>query len=53
MNIIIEENLKLFSEHKNEYLSNRLFRIIYFANFFNTDFLKEMLNEFPYLTKNS
>ena len=52
MNIKSEEYFKLFSGSKNEYLSNRLFPNIYFEIFFNSDFLKEMLNEFPDLSIN-
>ena len=51
MNIISEEKLKLFSEHNNEYLSNSPFPNIYFKDFFNPDFLKAVLNEFPDLSK--
>lgn len=51
MDIINKENLKLSLERKKEYLSNSPFPNIYFKDFFNPDFLNEVLNEFPDLTK--
>ena len=51
MSIINGEKLKLFSERNNEYLSNSPFPNIYFKDFFNPDFLKNVLNEFPDLSK--
>jgi Rps23 Pro-64 3,4-dihydroxylase Tpa1-like proline 4-hydroxylase len=51
MNIINDEKLKLLSENNNDYISNSPFPNIYFKDFFNSEFLKNVLNEFPNLSK--
>ena len=51
MNIIDEKKLISFSKQKNKYLSSPPFPNIYFENFFNQKFLKEVLKEFPDLNK--
>ncbi|MBI1305076.1 MAG: 2OG-Fe(II) oxygenase [Bacteroidetes bacterium] len=47
MDLEYDELMGLASHYKNEYVNNKPFPNIYFDNFFNEDFLNDVLEEFP------
>ena len=53
INKSVDELKALAAEHNNAYVHADPFPNIYFDNFFNPEFLREVLAEFPDLTKNS